>query len=105
VENTAIKSGIIKIVSVERWMKMSKFANKIKTLSNNKILWEVFPRIDGHKYVITSSSDVLFSGPETYVFASNEKGEIIDWGELPGSYRGDLVHEKCFEQIGYKVND
>lgn len=84
---------------------MNKFAKKIKELPNNKILWEVFPRIDGNKYVITSASDVGPSGPETYVFPSNEKGEIIDWGELPGSYRGDLVHKKCFEKIGYKINE
>jgi len=86
-------------------MKMSKFATKIKQLQNDKILWEVFPRIDGNKYVITSASDVGPSGPETYVFPSNEKGEIIDWGELPGSYRGDLAHEKCFKNIGYKINE
>ena len=84
---------------------MSKSATKIKELPNNKILWEVLPRIDGNKYVITSASDVGPSGPETYVFPSNQKGEIIDWGELPGSYRGDLVHEKCFEKIGYKINE
>jgi hypothetical protein len=104
-ENIKTRNGIAKIVSVERCMKMSKFATKIKQLQNDKILWEVFPRIDGNKYVITSASDVGPSGPETYVFPSNEKGEIIDWGELPGSYRGDLVHEKCFKNIGYKINE
>lgn len=80
-----------------------KIAIKIKDVSDNQILWEVLPRIEGHKYVITSTSNVQFSGPETYMFPANEKGTIIDWCELPASYRGDLNHEKCFEDIGYKT--
>lgn len=80
-----------------------KIAIKIKDVSDNQILWEVLPRIEGHKYVITSTSNVQFSGPETYMFPANEKGTIIDWCELPASYRGGLNHEKCFEDIGYKT--
>lgn len=84
---------------------MSKFATKIKDLSDNKILWEVLPRIEGNKYVVTSASNVLFSGPETYMFAADEEGEIIDWCELPGSYRGSLDHKKCFNNIGYSTHE
>jgi len=86
-------------------MKMSKSATKIKELPNNKILWEVLPRIEGNKYVITSASDIRISGPETYMFASNEEGEIVDWSELPGSYRGSLDHKICFENIGYSTHE
>lgn len=84
---------------------MNKVAYKIKELSNNKILWEVMPRIDGNKFVITSTTNVQFSGPETYMFASDEKGNIIEWCELAGSYRGGLVHKTCFENIGYSTNE
>lgn len=83
----------------------NKVANKIKRVNDHQFLWEVLPRIDGHKFVITSVSNVQFSGPETYMFAADEKGNIVDWCELPGSYRGDLNHEKCFEEIGYKINE
>lgn len=82
-----------------------KIANKIKTISDNKVLWEVFPRINGHKHVVTSAVTLQFTGPETYMFAADEKGNIIDWEELPGSYRGSVEHKKCFESIGYNVNE
>ena len=84
---------------------MNKVAYKIKEFPNNKILWEVLPRIDGNKYVLTSATNVQFSGPETYMFAADEKGNIIDWCELPGSYRGGLDHKTCFESIGYSTNE
>lgn len=86
-------------------MNTNRSARKIKDVNDHQILWEVLPRIDGHKYVITSTSNVQFSGPETYMFASDEKGNIIDWCELPGSYRGKLDHKICFENINYKIHE
>lgn len=83
----------------------NKVAYKIKQINDHQILWEVLPRIEGHKYVITSATDIKYSGQETYMFASDDKGKIIDWSELPGSYRGGLVHKTCFENIGYKTNE
>jgi hypothetical protein len=38
-------------------------------------------------HVIVSATVVLFSGPETYIFA-----EVLDWSELPGSFRGGYSH-------------
>jgi len=86
-------------------MNTNRTARKIKDVNNHQILWEVLPRIEGNKYVITSTSNVQFTGPETYMFAADEKGNIIDWGELPGSYRGKLDHKKCFESIGYSTSE
>jgi hypothetical protein len=80
-----------------------KCAYKIKDLPDNKILWEVMPRIEGNKYIVTSAVDVSFSGPETYMFAANEKGKIINWSELDGSHRGSMDHKKCFENINYSI--
>lgn len=56
-----------------------------------------------HKYVIASGADVPYSGPETYIFPANEHGEITDWGELDGSYRGDINCDKAIENAGYTV--
>jgi len=86
-------------------MNTNRTARKIKNVNDHQILWEVLPRIDGHKYVITSASNVQFTGPETYMFASDENGNIVDWCELPGSYRGELDHKKCFEYINYKIHE
>jgi hypothetical protein len=43
-------------------------------------------------HVITSAV-VAYSGPETYVFPSDASGEVVDFGELPGSFQGDLHHD------------
>ena len=86
-------------------MSEQKYAIKIKTINERQVLWEVFPRIEGNKFVITSASNVPYSGPETYIFASDSEGKILDWSELPGSFRGSLEHKKCLENIGYQVNE
>jgi len=47
------------------------------------------------EYVITSAVNAMFSGAETYIFAADAEGNVTDWGELPGSYRGGYDHEKA----------
>lgn len=86
-------------------MNTNRTARKIKNVNDRQILWEVLPRIDGYKYVITSVSNVQFTGPETFMFAADENGIIINWSELPGSYRGELNHNKCFENINYQIHE
>jgi len=51
-------------------------------------------------YVVVSAADVMFSGPETYIFASDEKGEIKYWGELSGSRKGVLDHHYVLREAG-----
>lgn len=74
-------------------------------------LWRVDPPIKwGHhfeddeggesEYVVTSATVALFSGPETYVFPANADGEVVDWGELPGSFRGSLDHDAAIRGLG-----
>lgn len=46
-------------------------------------------------YVITSAVVAPYSGAETYVFAANEDGKVLDWGELRGSFRGELNHDEA----------
>jgi hypothetical protein len=53
--------------------------------------------------VIVSAAVVPFSGPETYLFPSNDAGEITDWGELSGSQKGTMSHRQVLEDLGYKV--
>ncbi|ASZ73371.1 hypothetical protein SEA_LUCKYBARNES_54 [Brevibacterium phage LuckyBarnes] len=58
-----------------------------------------------HTYdvVIVSAADVPFSGPETYIFPGTADGEVTDYGELEGSYRGGLDHEEALRGMGYEV--
>jgi hypothetical protein len=54
-------------------------------------------------YVVVSAATVPFSGPETYIFPSNKEGEIKDFNELYGSYRGGLSHERALKNAGYTI--
>lgn len=57
-------------------------------------------------YVIVSAADVMFTGPETYIFPAKKAGdtfEPINFLELEGSFRGDLDHEQALANAGYEV--
>lgn len=56
-------------------------------------------------YVWVSATVVPYSGPETYIFASTVDGDVLDWGELPGSFRGGLDHESALRGAGYTVSE
>lgn len=52
-------------------------------------------------YVVVSAV-TTYSDPETYIFPSNKKGEVLDGTELPGSFRGGLDHRKALQGAGYE---
>ena len=53
------------------------------------------------EYVVVSAVMATFSGPETYIFPADAEGNITDFGELDGSYRGGMSHEKALRDAGY----
>ncbi len=56
-------------------------------------------------HVIVSASDVPFSGPETFIFPADAEGNVINWGEMPGSFRGSLDHAEAIRQAGWADAD
>lgn len=60
------------------------------------------PKYDA-SYVWVHAVDVPFSGPETYIFPCDEKGKVLDWCELEGSFRGRLDLEEALHRAGYEV--
>lgn len=68
-----------------------------------QILWGLSEPHAGTEFVITSAVSVPYSGPETYIFPANEAGEVTDWGELDGSFRGGLDHECAIRLAGYEI--
>lgn len=59
---------------------------------------------DSHaEFVIVSGTVAMFSGPETYIFPANEKGEVVGWGELDGSFRGGIDHSRALADAGYSA--
>lgn len=65
--------------------------------------WDDKPRGRPIRHVVVSAANVMFSGPETYIFAANAKGKISNWRELDGSYRGDLNHTQALAGAGYTI--
>lgn len=84
---------------------MAEFVKDLRTSKTGatRKLWKVDPPVkygyDGRggdaEYVVTSAVSATFTGAETYIFPADEKGEVVDWGELDGSYRGGFDHEKA----------
>jgi hypothetical protein len=88
---------------------MSKTAKQIAVITDWKSdarVFELSEPLDGHKFVIVSAVDAMFSGPETYIFPAVAKGEdweASDMGELDGSFRGDLNHAEALRNAGYEI--
>lgn len=66
-------------------------------------LYLLDPPLASGEYVRVSATVVPFSGAETYIFPADESGQVIDWGELDGSYRGGLDHAEALRGAGYEV--
>jgi hypothetical protein len=58
--------------------------------------------VNSHTYVWVSQAAPLGDW-ETYIFASNEDGEVTDWGELDGSRKGYVTPDDLMRELGYKV--
>lgn len=56
-----------------------------------------------YEYVLVSAAVVPFEGPETYIFPADSEGNVTDFSELPGSYRGGLNHKKALRGAGYEM--
>jgi len=88
-----------------------KTALEIKELNNFRgtaYLFKVNPPIedydDGHHhYVIVSQADVPYSGYETYIFPSDIEGNIVSWGELESSRRGEVTPRELLIELGYEI--
>lgn len=57
------------------------------------------------EYVIASTANAPFTGIETYIFPADEGGNILDWGELPGSQRGTTSHAEVLSDAGYPLDE
>ena len=82
-----------------------KTATRVKDLENSKAmqsLYKLSSSLRGFNYVVVSA--VLDSYThETYIFGSNEHGEIVEWCELPGSIPDVYSHEKALNNAGYEM--
>lgn len=54
-------------------------------------------------HIVISATNVMFSGPETYIFAADKTGEVISWSEMPGSFKGGLDHNMALSRAGFEL--
>lgn len=54
-------------------------------------------------HVVVSAAYAMGTGMETYIFPVNENGDVLDWGELPGSTRGTASHKVAIENAGWEL--
>jgi hypothetical protein len=70
----------------------------------NAELYKVTPALEGFDFVVVSATVAFDTGsPETYIFGADENGTVVSWGELEGSFRGELDISKALSLAGYTV--
>ena len=56
-----------------------------------------------YNHVVVSAAIVDYSGPETLIFGADKNGKVLEWLELPGSFRGALDHVRALHDAGYEI--
>lgn len=73
----------------------------VEGFSGRANLYQMNPPHEGHEYVIASAATGWVM--ETYLFPSNESGDVIDWLELGGSQKNITDHDTVLADLGYTV--
>ena len=68
-------------------------------------IYECDPPHESHRFVWVSAVVVAFSGSETFIFGCNKKGDVQDWSELEGSFKGGLDIPKALSNAGYQIEE
>ena len=68
-------------------------------------LYRLTPSLAGNKYVLVSAAYTWDHGNETYIFGANSKGNVTNWNELKGSYKGGLDHTEALNRAGYVIKE
>lgn len=89
-------------------MSLATFVRKLPRGTGEMRLYKLAPPLSGYsgqtfEFVVVSATVVPYSGPETYIFGADEAGEIKEWAELEGSFKGGLDHEQALRGAGYEV--
>lgn len=93
-------------------MGTATFIRNLDDFTGDAALYRLTPAIatrswgnegETYEYVVVSATVVPLSGPETYIFGADETGNVLDWGELDGSFRGALDQDAALNGAGYQV--
>lgn len=84
-------------------MQATLIKDNLPEFNGSAALYKLDPPLDGNEFVIISAAEVPYTGPETYIFPASEDGQIAEWMELDGSFRGGLDHAEALAGAGYKI--
>lgn len=86
-------------------MKATFIKKLTKNFRGDVRLYKLDPPIDGSEFVAVSGIHcALDTGrPETFIFKADGEGNITDWLELEGSFRGAVDHARALEGAGYTI--
>lgn len=104
---TAVAYGIVR---VQMWRETSEpvatFVRKLDRLEGvvgDARLYHLDPpTADGHEFVLVSATSFMGT-EETYIFPAMSNGEVTDWLELEGSFRGGRDHSRALSGAGYTI--
>ncbi len=97
-------------------MKTAKYIKTLEGFNGEARLYHLSEPLEGYNwgyeeeenprydYVVVSAAHAMLSGPETYIFGATPEGAVMDWTELPGSFRGGWDHEVALNDAGYGVD-
>jgi len=95
-------------------MKTARFIKKLEGWRGRAKLYELSEPVE---YGWTEKGETKFVAvsaisfapdtglPETYIFPCDKDGNVLDWLELEGSFRGGMDHEKALNNAGFTVVD
>lgn len=87
-------------------MKTATYVKTLEGFVGAASLYRLDPPIETEEgpltFVIVSAVADAFVH-ETFIFPATSVGEIVNWGELDGSYTGGTSHERALNRAGYGV--
>lgn len=95
---------------------MKKIARKIKKLDNfqgEAWLYKIDPpakeepvlcdEVSESEYIVSSAVSTMFGSSETFLFLCDKDGNVLNWGELEGSFCGGMDNDKAVRDAGYEI--
>jgi len=94
---------------MREFRKSAVAVKSVKEAKGRACLYKLSDPLMGYEYVVVSAAkdhrdnynNVI---GETFIFGSDETGQIKSFLELPGSYKGGLDHQKALNDAGYDIN-
>jgi hypothetical protein len=85
----------------------AKYLKAITGWRGDARAYELSEPLDGATHVIVSGVDLVFTGPETYIFPATPESIAANKhngsSELTGSFRGAIDHTEALRRAGYEV--